>query len=490
MLSTFKCLVASAILALAFAKTASAQTTLAAGDIAFTGYNSINGSDAGDSFSFILLRNITLSTTVIFTDRGWDGTTFAAATASEGSLSWRAENYLPAGTQVTIGISSQGIITASTGTVTAVGDLYTGGTGRLSLSTAGDQILAFQGTFSSGAIYYNQFIAAVHANLETYTTASAWDGSGAASASATRSALPPGLTDGVSAVALFLGGTEYDNAIYSGELRSTWTQTQYLAAINNRTLWQARDTTSFALPPSPTLIPEMVVKQASVVMANNETRSLVSSVPGTKNSVTFEIGNTGTTNLTSIAVAITGTDASAFRVSSAPGTTTVAPSATTNFTVSFEPTRGGSHSALVTLTSSDAAKSPFTIQLLGTGLTAVQDTDGDGMSDAAEFQLAPLGFNWNSAQTSLVASYYNNARFAGLYTRDDLQALKIDAPVISRDSASGRFKLSLGLQKSADLTQFTALPFSSGTVVQRADGKIEFSFAPEEPSAFFRLECE
>ena len=468
-------------LLLAFCGVASAQTTLMPGDLAFTGYNSTNGSDNGDSFSFIILTNIAANTTVTFTDQGWEGITLAATSTAEGSLTWTSASSLTKGTQVTISIPFGAGLPAITAATASTGSI-TNYNGYFSLNTSGDQILAFQGNSSTP-----QFIAGIHANLESYTTATAWDGS---SGAPSRSALPAPLSDGFSALALFLGGTEYDNAIYSGELRSTWTKLEYLAALNNRSLWQGRDGTPFALPPLPTLVPELVVKQASVVMANNETRSLVSSVPGTKNSMTFEVGNAGTTHLTSIAAAISGTDSSAFRISAPPSATTLAPAATTTFTVSFEPARGGSHSALITLTSSDTAKSPFTIQLLGTGLSSEQDTDGDGMNDAAEFQLAPLGFNWNSAQTSLVATYFNNSQFAGMYTRDDLQALKISAPVVSRDTASGRVKLTLGLQKSTDLRQFTALPFSSGTVVQRADGKIEFSFTPDEPAAFFRLECE
>ena len=46
---------------------ARAQTTLEAGDLAFTGYKSTGA----DAVSFVLLRAVTACTFVTFTDRGW-----------------------------------------------------------------------------------------------------------------------------------------------------------------------------------------------------------------------------------------------------------------------------------------------------------------------------------------------------------------------------------------------------------------------------------
>lgn len=51
------------------------QTTLAADDIAFTGYscddNTVNGGTANDDICFILLKNIMIGTIINFTDFGW-----------------------------------------------------------------------------------------------------------------------------------------------------------------------------------------------------------------------------------------------------------------------------------------------------------------------------------------------------------------------------------------------------------------------------------
>jgi hypothetical protein len=46
-----------------------AQTTLLTGDIAFSGY--ISNDVAADQFSFVLLKNITATTVIRFSDFGW-----------------------------------------------------------------------------------------------------------------------------------------------------------------------------------------------------------------------------------------------------------------------------------------------------------------------------------------------------------------------------------------------------------------------------------
>lgn len=50
------------------------------------------------------------------------------------------------------------------------------------------------------------------------------------------------------------------------------------------------------------------------------------------------------------------------------------------------------------------------------------DTSGDGMSDAAKFLLRDLGFDWQAPQHELVATLYNNAGAAGLFTREQFDA--------------------------------------------------------------------
>jgi len=70
-----------------------------------------------------------------------------------------------------------------------------------------------------------------------------------------------------------------------------------------------------------------------------------------------------------------------------------------------------------------------------------QDTDGDGMNDASEFNMAALGYNWQVNQSALVNTLLTNAAGAGLYTTSQVQALKIRTPQIQRNPATGQFSL-------------------------------------------------
>ena len=84
---------------------------------------------------------------------------------------------------------------------------------------------------------------------------------------------------------------------------------------------------------------------------------------------TFTIRNDGTANLTGIAVntAVTGNPGD-FTVNTAGMLTTLAPNATTSFTITFSPTATGSRAAVVEIASNDADENPFDITLSGTGL--------------------------------------------------------------------------------------------------------------------------
>jgi sugar lactone lactonase YvrE len=83
---------------------------------------------------------------------------------------------------------------------------------------------------------------------------------------------------------------------------------------------------------------------------------------------TFVITNSGTTNLTGLAITIDGANASDFIVS-AIGSTTLAPNASTTFTVSYAPTATGNRSAAIHIVSNDADENPFDIALTGFGIT-------------------------------------------------------------------------------------------------------------------------
>jgi hypothetical protein len=78
----------------------------------------------------------------------------------------------------------------------------------------------------------------------------------------------------------------------------------------------------------------------------------------------FTIKNTGTANLTGLAVARKGTHAKDFIVT-APLKTTLAPGASTTFKVTFKPTAAGARKATLQIKSNDANENPFDIPVTG-----------------------------------------------------------------------------------------------------------------------------
>ncbi|HRE84074.1 MAG TPA: hypothetical protein PLN52_23725 [Opitutaceae bacterium] len=175
------------------------------------------------------------------------------------------------------------------------------------------------------------------------------------------------------------------------------------------------------------------------------------------------------------------------------------PTGTYTVTLSYQDTLGNI-AATKSVTGVAVTVAPF---------STTDDTDGDGLNDAAEVTLAALGFDWQVAQPAMVTAFlnaglytqaqYNSNRSAGqtdvtsnpsaysLYSLSQLQNLQVGIPVITKDTVSGKWKLTLGLQKSTDLTNYTAFPFvPSGTTIN-GSGEVEFLFTVPEDSAFFRV---
>lgn len=200
-----------------FAQHLKAQTTLAAGDIAFTGYIG-NGAVAGnDAFAFVVLKALSSNTVINFTDRAWlrtNSTTGVFSTVNlEGIVTFTATSAIAAGTEVTITITGTNTATVSltnSSTATATG------TTMPALSANGDQVLAYQGTIASPV-----FISAIHMNVynmgiaaEPITNTANWEG---VYETANSCGLPTGLTNGTTAIWIPGAATaaEVDNAKFN-----------------------------------------------------------------------------------------------------------------------------------------------------------------------------------------------------------------------------------------------------------------------------------
>ncbi|HEY0679338.1 MAG TPA: hypothetical protein VGD17_13700 [Chitinophagaceae bacterium] len=216
-----------------------AQTTLALGDIAFTGYNS----GTTDAFSFVILRTggIAAGTIIKFTDRAWWGSpTNACGTNSWGTTSveeevvWTAAVAIPYGRQIKISGLTATYAYGAPGTVTGVG---------INLSSVGDQIFAYQGT-QTGA---HTMIAGIHMNEEPgVTSATNWDNIlSPAVPSGTQSNRPPCLVNGTHA--LFIN-PEVNNARLKPSVILSGNPATDRSRVNNVANWDVNDVTDFILP--------------------------------------------------------------------------------------------------------------------------------------------------------------------------------------------------------------------------------------------------
>ena len=100
-----------------------------------------------------------------------------------------------------------------------------------------------------------------------------------------------------------------------------------------------------------------------------------------------------------------------------------------------------------------------------------------------------LGFDWKVNQASLVTAFVANLNAGQFFSLSQIQALHMDAPLLSRNAATGAFKLTLGLRKSTDLIQYAPFPFTAPGTTINGQGKLEFEFTVPDNAAFFRLEA-
>jgi hypothetical protein len=76
----------------------------------------------------------------------------------------------------------------------------------------------------------------------------------------------------------------------------------------------------------------------------------------------------------------------------------------------------------------------------------------------------------------------------GLYSLSQVQALHVGTPLLAKDSATGKFKLTIGVEKSTNLVNFSPMAIPVGAATINAQGKMEFQFTSPDNAAFYRLE--
>ncbi|MCH8179473.1 MAG: PEP-CTERM sorting domain-containing protein [Proteobacteria bacterium] len=222
-------------LLLALGTAGAAQAALTAGDIAIIGR--INNG-AIDSFAFVALSNISAGEVVYFTDNGWTGTAFRGSSATDGDgnenlTKWTAASNVAAGTIV---LSTNASFTTD-GVTGGITGATAGSYAPLALSTAGDQITAFQNSNPSNPL----FNTATQTALYTLDDTNGFE----VATSASTGGVVPGLTAGSTAVTLNypVGGTIAINAsVLAGPAKS---KAEWLSAFANASNWSP---TSAGLP--------------------------------------------------------------------------------------------------------------------------------------------------------------------------------------------------------------------------------------------------
>jgi hypothetical protein len=267
--------------------------------------------------------------------------------------------------------------------------------------------------------------------------------------------------------------------------------------------------------------PELVVEvqPSNTNLGDGGSRSFGTSVTGSTTSMTFTVKNIGYNDLTLTGtpkVAVSGTHGSMFVITAQPTSPITAPTGTTTFTVQFLPISGGVKTAALSIPSNDADESPYDINLTGTALAFTDDTDADGLNDASEFQMAALGYDWQVSQPALVNTLINSATGAGLYnqtlynanraagqndvinspnayslyTLSQVQNLNVGVPLLQRDPTTSEFTLTIGVDQSTNLTNWTPLPMTVPQTIINSQGKLEFRFTTPNNAAFFRLQTQ
>jgi hypothetical protein len=139
---------------------------------------------------------------------------------------------------------------------------------------------------------------------------------------------------------------------------------------------------------------------------------------GSNASKTFTIKNTGTSDLTGLAVTKAGANSGFFAVG-APGSTTLAPFTSTTFSVTFAPGAADHFDASIHIASNDSDENPFDITLTGTGvpvpeITVQQPLGTDLTSGSATRNFGSVIEGQSGTATSFTIKNTGSANLTGL----------------------------------------------------------------------------
>ncbi len=200
------------------------------------------------------------------------------------------------------------------------------------------------------------------------------------------------------------------------------------------------------------------------------------------------IRNVGTDTLTVSGISnVEGSDPD-FTITAPPLPLVLEVDESASISVAFVPATSGSRSATLRIISDSSGYNPFDVTLSGQGLSAAEDTDGDGLNDVVELRLEALGFDWQVNDEELAGILLSGANASGLYSASQIQGMNPGTTYLPRDPGTGKFKLTIAVKGSPDLMNFQLRPMSPPAVNITPQGKLEFRVASPGPRGFYRLE--
>jgi drug/metabolite transporter superfamily protein YnfA len=201
---------------------------------------------------------------------------------------------------------------------------------------------------------------------------------------------------------------------------------------------------------------------------------------------TVTIRNVGTSNLQVTGISIEGGNAGDFSAQPVSLPATLPVDQILQFDVSFSASSTGTRITTLKI-QSNAGAANFDVTLTGQALSSADDTDGDGINDVAELEMQALGFDWQVNDEELLTVLQAGANTVGLYGERQVEAMNQGAEVISVHPGTGRYTITLPVEKSVDLMDFDLFPVQASAVSIGAQGSLDLELTPAGSKGFFRF---
>ncbi len=152
--------------------------------------------------------------------------------------------------------------------------------------------------------------------------------------------------------------------------------------------------------------------------------------------------------------------------------------------VRLDATGAGQFSGQVAVNSNDPDRPLLTLDLNGHVVSPANDTDGDGMNDAAEVALGALGFLWNSHQPALVTTFYENVGLAGFHGEREIMDVQWKSGTPLMEALGNTVWMPLDLKSSGGFSAPLLLP---GNIHQTSDHALDVSVPLPAGKRFVRI---